>query len=111
MKLIIILSSDQPSIVIADCLQVYNTPMRSTSKKVKISVLSSSGQVKSKSPSLSQIRLARIAHEKSKARETEQEGKRYSFHPLDCYLNCYYSDIYSIYLQIRLDPSFSPVAC
>lgn len=49
--------------------------MRSTSKKVKISVVSSSGQVKSKRPSLSQIRLARIAHEKEKARERAQEGK------------------------------------
>ena len=49
--------------------------MHSTSKKVKISVVSSSGQVKSKRPSLSQIRLARIAHEKEKARERAQEGK------------------------------------
>ena len=47
---------------------------RSTSKKVKISVLSSSGQVNSKKPSLSQIRLARIAHEKEKAQERSQEG-------------------------------------
>jgi hypothetical protein len=51
------------------------TTMRSTSKKVKISILSSSGQVQSKKPSLSQIRLARIAHEKEKALEKKQEGK------------------------------------
>jgi len=50
--------------------------MRSTSKKVRISVLSSTtGQVQSKKPSLSQIRLARIAHEKEKAQEKAQEGK------------------------------------
>lgn len=47
---------------------------RSTSKKVKISVVSSSGQVKSKNPTLSQIRLARIAHEKAKTHERAQEG-------------------------------------
>ena len=49
--------------------------MRSTSKKVKISVLSSSGQVQSKTPLLSQIRLARIAHEKEKTSERKQDGK------------------------------------
>ena len=49
--------------------------MRSTSKKVKISVLSSSGQVQSKKASLSQIRLARIAHEKEKTLERKQEGE------------------------------------
>ena len=55
---------------------VSNTPMCcSTSKKVKISVVSSSGQVKSKNPSLSQIHLAHIAHEKSKACERAQDGK------------------------------------
>ena len=49
--------------------------MHSTSKKVKISVLSSSGQVQSKKASLSQIRLARIAHEKEKTLERKQEGE------------------------------------
>ena len=49
--------------------------MRSTSKKVKISVVSSSGEVQSTKPSLSQIRLARIKHEKERAREGVQEGK------------------------------------
>ena len=50
-------------------------PMRSTSKKVKLSVLSSNGQVQSKKTSLSQIRLARIAHENEKALERKQEGE------------------------------------
>ena len=46
--------------------------MRSTSKKVKLSVVSPSGQVKTKQFSLSQIRLACIELDKAKAR---QEGK------------------------------------
>jgi hypothetical protein len=49
--------------------------MRSTSKKVKISVVSSSGGVQSQKHSLTQIRLARLAHEKERAREKAQEGK------------------------------------
>jgi hypothetical protein len=49
--------------------------MRSTSKKVKISVVSSSGDVQTKKPTLSQIRLARITHEKERASERAQEGK------------------------------------
>ena len=54
---------------------VSNTPMPcSTSKEVK-SVVSSSGQVESKNPSLSQICLACIAHGKSKAHERAQDGK------------------------------------
>lgn len=56
--------------------------MRSTSKKVKISVLSSSGEVQSKKPSLSQIRLARIAHEKEKILERKQEGKLLWIHSI-----------------------------
>ena len=64
--------------------------MRSTSKKVKISVVSSSGQVQSKTPSISQIRLARITHEKEKARERAQEGTQL-FHP----------SIYSLILNLQ----------
>ena len=73
--------------------------MRSTSKKVKISVLSSSGQVQSKKPSLSQIHLARIAHEKEKAlgkkkKKKKQESKLIdSFHPSKFSLNLHLLDL------------------
>ena len=75
--------------------------MRSTSKKVKISVVSSSGGIKSQKPSLSQICLSRLEHEKEKAREKAEECK------LDI-------DIHSFQLIStlrRLDSSFSSVAC
>ena len=49
--------------------------MHSTSKKVKISVVSSSGEVKTQKPSLLQIRLSCLEHEKEKAHERAQEGK------------------------------------
>ena len=49
--------------------------MCSTSKKVKISVVSSSGEVQTAKTSLSQIRIARIAHEKERASQRAQEGK------------------------------------
>ena len=48
--------------------------MHSTSKKVKLSILSPSGEVKSTMPSLSQIHLAHIALEKEKVHKRTQEG-------------------------------------
>ena len=40
--------------------------MRSTSKKVKISVVSSSGEVKTQKPLLSQILLSHLEHERKR---------------------------------------------
>ena len=66
--------------------------MCSTSKKVKISVLSSSGQVQSKKPSLSQICLACIAHEKE--RLSNKKSKLIdSFHPSKFSLNLHLLDL------------------
>jgi hypothetical protein len=51
---------------------------RSTSNKVKVSILSPTGQVKSSKMSLSQIRLARLAEEKAKAQQQQLEGGCYT---------------------------------
>ena len=49
--------------------------MRSTSKKVKISVVSSSGEVQMAKTSLSQIQIACITHENERASQRAQDSK------------------------------------
>ena len=56
------------------CTSISQHPMHSTSRKVKISVVSPTGQVQSNKATLSQIRLARIAQPKARSPEQELNG-------------------------------------